>query len=324
MKSSSVEFESQKVKTNVRKFPTGETNTFLTDETALEGVHEMAVSFVQRTVAEAGADGVVVAMSGGIDSTLTAALATDALGGDRVIGLGLPSTKMEALDVSDARTIAEGMGIEYHEVHLRPLLEQFTNTIAPTIEPRASAASTEETADEENGTDQRLAVGNAVARLRMLCAYYTANCSSHLVLGTANRSEALLGYFTKYGDGATDLNPIGDLYKTEVRALAKHLGLPKRIVSKEPTAGFWADQTDADELGAPYEQIDPLLRRTIDWGEPIDHAIDDLEIDGETAREIVALCVDSRHKRATPPTPGIGNRHAEAWSSVLDYRAELD
>ena len=324
VRSSSIGTESRNVETNVRKTLGEGPNTFLTDETALEEVHETAVSFVQQTVADAGADGVVVAMSGGIDSTLTAALATDALGSDRVIGLGLPSTKMEALDVSDARTIAEGMGIEYHEVHLRPLLEQFTNTIAPMIDPGESAAPTEEPTDEAAGMDQRLAVGNAVARLRMLCAYYAANRSSHLVLGTSNRSEALLGYFTKYGDGATDLNPIGDLYKTEVRALAKHLGLPKRIVSKEPTAGFWADQTDADELGAPYEQIDPLLRRTVDWGEPVDHAIADLEIDLETAHEILSLCVDSRHKRATPPTPGIGNRHAEAWSSVLDYQAESD
>ncbi|GAB3023976.1 NAD+ synthase [Natronobiforma cellulositropha] len=282
---------------------------FLTDEPALESVYEATVGFIERSVAESDAEGVVVAMSGGIDSTVTAALAADALGSDRVIGLGLPRTKRETLDVSDARTIAEGMGLEYHEANVRPLLEEFTDALAPAIEPA-----------ESDGEDDppHLAVGNVVSRLRMCCAYYVANRSSHLVLGTANRSELLLGYFTKYGDGGVDLNPIGDLYKTEVRALARHLGLPKRIVSKEPTAGFWTGQTDASELGAPYEQLDPLLRRTVDRGEPLEDAVADLDIDAKTAREIVSRCVETRHKRFTPPTPGIGARHAEVWSSTVE------
>ena len=142
----------------------------------------------------------------------------------------------------------------------------------------------------------------------MCCAYYAANRQQRLVLGTANRSELLLGYFTKHGDGAADAYPIGDLYKTEVRALAKRIGVPRRIVSKEPTAGFWADQTDADELGATYDVIDPLLQRLVDEGESIADAATALEIDRETARSIAWLGAETEHKRAPVPTPGIADR----------------
>ncbi|QFU82444.1 NAD+ synthase [Natronorubrum aibiense] len=276
--------------------------SFITDPDGLERAHSRIVDDIRTTVDNAGAQGAVVAMSGGIDSTVTAALAVEALGSDRVLGLGLPCHKSEHPGVSEARTIADGLGIEFTEIQLRPLLEAFEETAACALEADV------ETDEDGRPHERNHALGNVIARLRMCCAYYTANRQQRLVLGTANRSEWLLGYFTKYGDGAADTYPLGDLYKTEVRALATRIGVPRRIVNKEPTAGFWADQTDADELGASYDVIDPLLQRLVDDGKSIPEAAAALGIDHETARSLAWLCAETQHKRITPPTPGIGDR----------------
>ncbi|NUB89817.1 NAD+ synthase [Haloterrigena sp. SYSU A121-1] len=280
------------------------TGTFITDRPGLERVRSRIVDDIRTTVEDAGAAGVVVAMSGGIDSTATAELAVEALGSDRVLGLGLPCHKSERAGVSEARTIAEGLGIEFREIQLRPVLEAFEEAAAIELEPGDDG-------DDACPDERTHAIGNVTARLRMCCAYYAANRQRRLVLGTANRSELLLGYFTKHGDGAADAYPLGDLYKTEVRALAKRIGVPRRIVSKEPSAGFWAGQTDADELGATYDVIDPLLRRLVDEDESIEDAAATLEIDRETARSIAWLCAETEHKRSMPPTPGIADRGAE-------------
>ncbi|QLG49311.1 NAD+ synthase [Natrinema halophilum] len=279
---------------------TANAGPFVTSGTKLEAIREQIVADVRATVDDAGADGVVVAMSGGIDSTLTAALAVEAVGSDRVLGLGLPCHKTELAHVDDARTIADGLGIEFEEILLRPLLEAFKGTVGNELESPADG--------DDRPNERNHEIGNVTARLRMATTYYAANGQSRLVLGTANRSERLLGYVTKYGDGAADMYPIGDLYKTEVRALAKHVGIPRRIIGKEPTAGFWATQTDAGELGARYDVIDPLLSRLVDDGLPVDDAVDDLRFDRETARDIERRHAASTHKRNTPPTPGIDGR----------------
>lgn len=271
---------------------------FITSDSGIETVRERIVAEIQRLVATADADGVVVAMSGGIDSTVTAALAVEALGGNRVLGLGLPCHKADQRHVNDARTIADGLGISFHEIQLQPLLTAFEETIMAELEPES----------DDRPNERNRAIGNVIARLRMCCAYYAANRQSRVVLGTANRSELLLGYFTKYGDGAADAYPIGDLYKTEVRALAKRLGVPRRIVSKDPTAGFWADQTDAAELGATYDVIDPLLRRLVDEGESIAEITAALEVDSRTARALASMYVETAHKRTMSRTPGVAGR----------------
>ena len=264
------------------------TNDSGAEHPGFEAVRSAIVSFVRDTVLDANATGVVVAMSGGIDSTLTAMVAVEALGRERVLGLGLPCNKSADRGGTEARNMAEGLGIEFREVHLRPLLDVFEDLVAPAIDP---------------GGDRR-AVGNVIARLRMICAYYAANTRSRLVLGTANRSERLLGYFTKHGDGGADLCPIGDLYKTEVRTLAYRMGVPRRIVTKQPTAGLWAGQTDADDLGAPYEVIDPVLRRLVD-GDLVEATADAVDTDVDTVRSIAEQYTETRHKRRMPPTPGI-------------------
>lgn len=285
--------------TNVYSDSVDHEHAFLEDAAAIERARAEIVSFIRLAV-DAGAEGVVVPMSGGIDSTLTAALAIDALGAERVLGLGLPRRETDD-DSSDACTMAGGLGIEYREASLGPLLERFEDLIAPEIDPRGD----------------RQAIGNVLARFRMACAYYAANTRSYLVLGTANRSELLLGYFTKHGDGGVDLHPIGDLYKTEVWAFAQQMGLPRRIIGKEPTAGFWDGQTDASDLGAPYNQLDPLLLRVVDRNERPEVAARELGMDPEIARDHLSRCTETAHKREIPPKPGINGRTTGDRSSRL-------
>lgn len=274
--------------------PNRDEKRFLVESAEAERVREETVSFVRQRVQEADAEGVVIPMSGGIDSTVTAAVAAAALDTERVLALGLPCHKTEYLNATDTRTIADGLGIEYQEIHLQRLLDLFTEQLESTIGP----------------TDDQVVIGNIIARLRMVCAYYAANTRSSLVLGTANRSELLLGYFTKYGDGGADLYPLGDLYKTEVRALAPYVGVPKRIIEKEPTAGFWANQTDAEDLGAPYDLLDQILLRLIDRGESPETVADDLGIDADVIKEYGHRCVSSAHKRTPPPTPRSTDRQS--------------
>ncbi|TKX83404.1 NAD(+) synthase, partial [Halorubrum sp. SS5] len=160
--------------------------------------------------------------SGGLDSTVTAALAVEALGADRVYGLILPCNKIGAQHARDAEALAEALGIDHDTAHLQPLFAQF-GAVVP---------------DRFDLHDEPVRSGNAVARLRMAVAYLAANATDRLVCGTANRSELLLGYLTKHGDGAADLFPLGHLYKTDVRTLASELDVPEFVVEKAPTAGF--------------------------------------------------------------------------------------
>ena len=258
-------------------------------------------SFLADRVGAAGADGVVVNMSGGLDSTVTAALAVEALGADRVYGLILPCNKIGAPHARDAEALAEALGIDHDTVHLQPLFAQF-GAVAP---------------DRFDLHDEPVRSGNAVSRLRMAVAYLAANATNRLVCGTANRSELLSGYLTKHGDGAADLFPLGHMYKTDVRALAAELDVPEFVVEKAPTAGFLPGQRDADDLGAPYEVVDPILHLGVDRGLDPESVVErvraELDTDSPDAdlptvdRELVAELLGrhraTAHKRLPPPTP---------------------
>lgn len=286
------QIEFAEISANTRPKLRADEGTLLTTPSSIARVRAEVVSFVRQRVDEAGAAGVVVPMSGGIDSTVTAAVAAEALPPREVLALGLPCHKAESVGAIDARTIADGLGIEYEEVQLRPLLETFEEEATPSLGP----------------PNDRTATGNVIARLRMTCAYYAANTRSYLVLGTANRSERLLGYFTKHGDGGADLYPLGDLYKTEVRALAPQVGLPRRIIAKEPTAGFWAGQTDADDLGAPYDLLDRILLRLVDRNEDPRSVADELNVDPSLVEGVADRFETSAHKRSPTPRPGVDDR----------------
>ncbi|ELZ43122.1 NAD(+) synthase (glutamine-hydrolyzing) 2 [Halorubrum saccharovorum DSM 1137] len=246
-------------------------------------------AFLDDAVAAANAEGVVVNLSGGLDSTVTAALAVEALGADRVYGLILPCNKVGAPHARDAEALADALGIDHDTVHLQPLFAQF-GAVAP---------------DRFDLHDEPIRSGNAIARLRMAMAYLAANATNRLVCGTTNRSEHLLGYVTKHGDGAADLLPLGHLYKTDVRALAEKLDVPEFVVEKPPTAGFLPGQRDADDLGAPYDVIDAVLRLGVDRGLAAEAIADRLAsgVDEETVTDLLARHRASAHKRTAPPMP---------------------
>jgi len=275
--------------------------TFQTEAAELETLREELVAFVRETVAAADADGVVVLVSGGVDSVLTAALCVEALGADAVTALVLPCTLADAEDAIDAESTLEGLGVDPTTVQLQPLVGVFEDTVAPEI-------STE--------TD-RLAVGNAVARLRMVVAYYAANATGRLVCGTLNRTELLLGYHTKHGAAAADLRPIAGLYKTEVRALARHVDVPTAVVERTPTAGLWAGQTDEAELGAPYGLLDVLLHELVERDLGIAGTADSLGVDESFVARYAHRVVENRHKREPAPSP-----NAEESGAALFFELE--
>ena len=182
--------------------------------------------------------GIIIGLSGGIDSALVCALCSKAVGKKNVLSLILPCETPEN-EIKDAKLVAARFKINRQIIDLTPVYEKFIK-ILPTAD--------------------RITKGNLKARLRMLTLYYFANKLNYLVAGTGNKSEISVGYFTKYGDGASDFLPIGDLYKSEVRKLSEFAGIPKRIIEKIPTAGFWKKQTDEKELGITYDKLESMLK----------------------------------------------------------------
>lgn len=262
---------------------------FLTDEAELSDIRATLTTFINDRVDAANASGVVVCMSGGIDSTVTATLCVEALGADRVTALVLPCNITDARDARDAEKTAQKLNLDPITIQMRPLVRAFENDVAPVLD----------------GESDRHAAGNVVARLRMVIAYYVANRIGGLVCGTSNRTELLLGYFTKYGDGAADLRPIVGLYKTEVRALAGHLDVAPMIIQKAPTAGFWAGQTDETELGAPYGLLDLILHSLVDNDLGIEGTADSLGLDPSFIGQYAHEYLQHAHKRTRVPTPEI-------------------
>ncbi|GAA0289974.1 NAD+ synthase [Halarchaeum salinum] len=241
-------------------------------------------TFLRDTLAETGASGYVVGVSGGLDSAVGLRLAVDAVGPERVRGLVLPGAPSDPANMRDARELCESLGIDWAE---------------ESIESQVAAVR-----EGDVDLDER-DVGNVRARARMVRLYAAANARGLLVLGPDNRSEHLLGYFTKGGDGVVDVAPLCDLYKTEVVALAEQLALDPRFVEKEPTAGLWAGQTDREELGAPYREIDPVLRCVVDDGLSVEATTARVEADRGTVERLADLHESSAHKRRAAPTPGL-------------------
>ena len=263
--------------------------------------------FIQTAVSGADADGAVVNLSGGIDSTLTATLATRALGSDRVTGLILPATINADENMDDAVHVAEELVIDHAVIPIQDVLDAFITSATTRTVDLESDPMTDSTARATVPTKRRKhyteAVGNAAARLRMCHAYFEANTTDSIVLGTGNRTELELGYFTKHGDGAADVLPIGPLFKSEVRQLAAHVDVADRIIEKEPTAGLWAGQADEVELGATYERIDTILWNLLEVGASTAAIAEAVDCERETVERFARMRADADHKRTPPPAP---------------------
>lgn len=257
----------------------------LFSETELEARREHIIEFIERTVGEAGSNGAVIGLSGGIDSTTVAYLAVEALGSDAVHGLLMPSSVNPDADESDAERVANALGIEYDVIEINPIVDAFVDA-APT-----------------HAAEDRMALGNVRVRTRGVLNYFVANAEGRIVLGTGNRSEAMTGYFTKYGDQAVDCNPIGNLYKCQVRQLARDLGVPEDLVTRTPTAAMWEGQTDEEEMGLSYDDLDAILALHIDGPLSKFATVRTLDVPERAVDRVVELCETSAHKRAMPPAP---------------------
>ncbi|MEF8840052.1 MAG: NAD+ synthase [Haloarculaceae archaeon] len=264
-------------------------------EAELEERRAHITDFVASVVEDAGADGAVIGLSGGIDSTLTAHLAVEALGADAVHGLVMPSEANTEANMSDAERVSEDLSIEYDVVAIQPIVEAF-EAVYPTGEG--------ERLEERVETDPlRTALGNVAVRTRGVLNYFVGNAENRIVLGTGNRSEALTGYFTKYGDQAVDCNPIGNLYKYQVRQLAAHVGVPEDLVTKPPSAEMWEGQTDEAEMGLTYDTLDAVLMLHVDGPFSRSATVETLGVPESAVDRVVDLYERSEHKRHVPPAP---------------------
>jgi NAD+ synthase len=185
-------------------------------------------------------NGVILGLSGGIDSSVVAYCATQALGNKSVLGLLLPDEEITPQkDIDDALKICKVLNLNYKIIYVNDIKDKFLEIV--------------------ESTENKLTKGNLVSRIRMCILYYYANLLNRLVLGTSNKTEITIGYFTKFGDGANDLSPIGDLYKTQVIEFAKFLNIPDDIIKKKSSARLWEKQQTEDELGLSFEDLDSIL-----------------------------------------------------------------
>lgn len=251
----------------------------------LEIAQNRIIDFIRNDTLKAGVNGAVVGISGGIDSALAATFAVKALGNDKVLGIHMPESGLTpAEDSEDAKALASWLDIEFRTIDISGIISAFT-----------AAAAGSESAD-------RLSMGNLKARIRMSLLYFHANRMNRLVIGTGNKTEILLGYFTKYGDGGVDLEPIGGLYKTEVWELSRRFGIPDSLITKKPSAGLWAGQTDEAELGISYVKVDQVLKM-LEQNEDPEIILSTLGISPEQLNSVISRIERSEHKRKTPPQP---------------------
>ena len=210
-------------------------------------VAKICESFIGREIDEAQAQGVIIGVSGGVDSAVGAYLCSRVLGPERVTGVLMPYKTSSPDSLEHGKLVVSETGIESEIIEITPMIDAYFG-----VHPEAD----------------KIRMGNKMARERMSILFDFAKRKKALVVGTGNKTELLLGYFTIYGDGGYSLNPIGDLYKTEVWQLARHLGVPEEIVKKPPSADLWKGQTDEGELGMTYEEADKILQKLVEENIP--------------------------------------------------------
>jgi len=234
------------------------------------------VSFIRDAVETTHSEGVTVGLSGGVDSALSAALAVDALGPERVHAFMLPHRTSSPDSVSDAEIVATALGLTTYNIDISPMVDVYFDKYEP--------------------DPDKVRLGNKMARERMSILYDQAKRLHSLVLGTSNKTEILLGYCTIFGDNASSINPLGDLYKQQVWQLAAYLDLPARVVDKKPSADLWPGQTDEEELGFDYPTADEVLYLMFNFG-LADEEVIALDYPESVVSRIVTLEENNRFKR---------------------------
>lgn len=250
---------------------------------------EIISKFIKQKIDESKTDGLILGLSGGLDSSTAAYISLKAVEKEKILALIMPSETTSPDDVEDALTVAENLEIKKEIITIDNLIEQFSELNIPISYQKQI----------------ELAKANLKPRIRMMILYYYANSMNRLVLGTGNKSELLVGYFTKYGDGGVDILPLGDLYKTDVTRIANYLSVPEKIINKPPTAGLWYGQTDEKELGIKYELLDKILYLLTDQILKPEQVADKLKISPEEVSRIKSMMESAEHKLAPPPIPKI-------------------
>jgi len=252
-----------------------------TDKATLEQYRAKIVDFIKEYTHNSGHKTGVVGLSGGVDSSLTYSLTCEAIGEKNTIGVIMPYKTSKKKFKMNAEKLVQLKGgrIRYHEI--TDIVDSFKKQF-------------------ENITSIRL--GNIMARTRMIILYDTASQFNGLVMGTGNKTEILLGYFTVYGDGGCSIEPLGELYKTQVWEMAKLVGVPDDIINEKPTADLWEGQTDEEELGILYKKADSILYLLFEKHFTREEALSEGYSSKEIGR-VVDLAKKSCFKRHTPPSP---------------------
>ena len=241
--------------------------------------------FIRDVVEKSSAEKVVLGLSGGVDSATVLGLLVKSLDRSMVTVLIMPDENVTAKqDVEDALYLAKKFNVEHYYIAINKIIDAYRNV--PFFD-----------------YEDRLATGNLRARIRMTLLYYYANKFNGIVAGTGDRSEILIGYYTKYGDGAVDFLPLGSLYKSQVRRLALKLGIPEKIAFKPSSPGLWPKHLAEEELGLKYEDIDLVLYALFDLGLDPSKVPEHTGISREVVEKILEMHRRSRHKRSTPPIP---------------------
>ena len=243
------------------------------------------VDFIREVVNSTGCNGIVVGASGGLDSAVTVKLCADAIGSEKVMSIFMPSLLTPEEDRIHTEEMSRAWGTGYEVINMQPVIEAFTKTLVS--DARAP-----------------LERGNISARCRMIALYNRAKKLNCLVAGTSNRSEYIMGYFTKFGDGAYDLDPIIDLYKTQVWQVAEIIGVPRKVIQKVPTAGLWEGQTDEDEMEITYHDLD-LILHGISFGLSDEEIAKDIGVGIPKISDVRYRVLTMEHKRIQAYRPDI-------------------
>lgn len=249
--------------------------------------------FIRTKIDESGAHGVVLGLSGGVDSAVAAVIAAEAIGKEKVHCLIMPyDDEIDKDTVEDALELVKAFELDHQIISIKEIVDSVMMNFQDTMDAPSNRI---------------MAMGNVKARMRMVMLYLLANQNNYLVLGTSNKSEIMVGYFTKYGDGGNDANPLGDMYKTVVYKFAEVLGIPGRILSKPPSAGLFKGQSDEEDLGMSYNELDRILHG-IELGLGLEDIASTSGSSVEDAIRIQMMVLRSAHKRYLGMIPKLGLR----------------